>query len=198
MRKIAVSCLLLLSLPFAARAFAQDAAQAPAANKAPETARAPEPPVHYYHLDLVVKEMGEDGKVVNSRTYSCTVSTARNEHDSVRVGSRVPIATGSYITSGSSMVNTQFQYQDVGVNFDVSDVREAGNKLAMDLKAEISGVGSNVHFGGDNGINEPIMRQNRWQSPVLIPIGKPTMVFTSDDIDTKGGMQVEVTATLLQ
>lgn len=193
MRKIAISCLLLLTLPFAAQALAQgDQAVA----KAPEAAKAPEPPVHFYHLDLVVKEMGEDGKPVNSRTYSCTVSTAHNEHDSVRVGSRIPIATGSYLNNGSdAQVNTQFQYLDVGVNFDVQDVREEGNKLAMDLKAEISGVGSNVRFGGENGINEPVVRQNRWQAPVLIPTGKPTVVFTSDDIDTKGGMQVVVTAT---
>ncbi len=194
MRKIAVSCLLLLTLPFAARAFAQS--DQPAAPKPPEAAKAPQPPVHYYHLDLVVKEIGEDGKPVNSRTYSCTVSTMHDEHDSVRIGSRIPIATGSFLTSGGNpQTNTQFQYQDVGVSFDVSEVRETSNKLAMDLKAEISGVGSNVRFGGENGITEPVVRQNRWQGPVLIPIGKPTMVFTSDDVDTKGGMQVVVTAT---
>lgn len=197
MRKIAISCLLLLTLPFAARAFAQG--DQPAAAKAPETAKPAEPPVHYYHLDLVVKEIGEDGKPVNTRTYSCTVSTARNERDQVRIGSRVPIATGSNLSNGGNApVNTQFNYQDVGVDFDVSDVRESGGKLAMDLQAAISSVGSNVRFGGENGISEPVLRQNRWQAPVLIPTGKPTVVFTSDDIDTKGGMQVVVTATPLE
>ena len=48
-------------------------------SKTPEPAKQPEPPVHYYHLDFVVKELGESAKSVNSRTYSCTVSTARNE-----------------------------------------------------------------------------------------------------------------------
>jgi hypothetical protein len=197
MRKIAISCVLLLTLPFAARAFAQSDQQAP--SKAPEAAKAPEPPAHYYHLDLVVKEIGEDGKPTNSRTYSCTVSTARNERDQVRIGSRVPIATGSFMTnSANAQVNTQFQYQDVGVSFDVSDVREVGNKLAMDLHAAISGVGANVRFGGENGITEPIVRQNVWQAPVLISTGKPTVVFTSDDTDSKGGMQVVVTATPLE
>jgi hypothetical protein len=191
MRKIAISCLLLLTLPFSAGAFAQDELQ----NKTPETANGaaldrivPEQP-HYYHLDLVVKELGEDGKPVNSRTYSCTVSTARGERDSVRIGSRIPILTAS------DEKNAQFQYQDVGVSFDVNEVREAEGKVAMNLLAQISSLGASAQIAG---VSEPVIRQNRWQAPVLIPIGKPTVVFTSDDTDSKGGMQVVVTATLLE
>jgi len=196
MRKIVISCFLLLILPFASRAFAQDEPQTQATNKAPETAKAPEPPAHYYHLDFVVQEVGENGKPVNSRTYSCTVSTAPHERDSVRIGSRVPIATG---ISGSSneMVNTQFQYQNIGVNFDVSDVHEVGGKLAMNLGAEVSSIGPATHVGGPNSRVAPLTRQNSWHTPVLIPIGKSTVVFTSDDLDSKAGMQVMVTATLL-
>jgi hypothetical protein len=37
-----------------------------------------------------------------------------------------------------------------------------------------------------------------WDAPVLIPIGKPTVVFSSDALESKGGMQLVVTATLLQ
>lgn len=198
MRQIATYCLLLLTLPFAGSAFAQGAPKTPAESNASETANAPEPPAHYYHLDLVVQELGQDGKPVNSRTYSCMVSTAPGERDSIRTGSRVPIATSSNNTNGNQFVNTQFQYQDVGVNFDVSRTREVENKLAMSLRAEISGLGSSMHFGGTNGIDEPVLRQNRWQAPVLIPIGKPTVVFTSDDIDSKGSMRVVITATPLQ
>jgi len=191
MRKIAISCFLLLVLPFAGRAFAQD--EQP---KTSENAKQAEPPVHYYHLDFVVQEVGENGKPVNGRTYSCMVSTARGERDSVRIGSRVPVATGS--SSGSEMVNTQFQYQDVGVNFDVNEVHEIGGKLAMNLGVEVTGVGPLTHIGGPNGPNEPASHHNKWQTPVLVAVGKSTVVFTSDDIDSKGGMQVVVTATLLQ
>jgi hypothetical protein len=42
------------------------------------------------------------------------------------------------------------------------------------------------------------MRQNKWEAVVLIPIGKSTVVFSSDDLDNKGSMQMLVTATLLQ
>jgi hypothetical protein len=198
MRKIAICSLLFLALPFAGKALAQDEPQAPATSKAPETIKVSEPPIHYYHLDFIVRELDENGKPVNSRAYSCTVSTARPEFDSVRVGSKVPIATGSYDTNDNQVAKTQFQYLDVGVNFDVSQAREVGNNLAISLKAEISSLASTRHFGGANGFDEPVFRQNRWQAPVLVPLGKPTVVFTSDDVDSKGGMQVEVTATLLQ
>lgn len=200
MRKIAICSFLFLALPFAGRALAQDEPQAPAANKAPETAKAPESPVHYYHLDLVVRELDENGKAVNSRSYSCTVSTSQKEYDTIRAGSKFPIATGVYDTNETQnqSARTEFQYQDLGVNFDVNQVREMGNKLAMSLKAEISSLASTRRIGGATGVDEPVFRQNRWQTPVLIPLGKATVVFTSDDIDSKGGMQVEVTATLLQ
>ena len=192
MRKIVISSFLLFTLAFAAHAFAQD--EQP---KASESAKQAEPPVHYYHLDFVVQEVGENGKPVNSRSYSCTVSTAYQEEDQVRIGSRVPMATGS-APSGSEPVNVQYQFEDVGVNFDVRAVREIGNKLAMHLGAEVTGTGAGVHLGGANGVLVPVKNHNTWRTPVFIPIGKPTVVFTSDDIGSKGGMQVVVTATLLQ
>lgn len=200
MRKIAIFSFLLLTVPLAAGMLAQDAPKAADAGKPPETATAPEQPVHYYHLDLVVRELDENGKPVNSRAYSCMVSTARHEHDAVRAGSKFPIATGAYDSNEtqSQLAKTQFQYQDVGVKFDVYDVREMGNRLAMNLNAEISGLASSRHFGGASGFDEPVFRQNRWQTPVLIPIGAATVVFSSDNTDNKGGIRVEVTATPLQ
>jgi hypothetical protein len=46
-------------------------------------------------------------------------------------------------------------------------------------------------------VHQPTIRQNRWQAVVLIPIGQPTVVFTSDALDSKGSMQLVVTATRL-
>lgn len=192
MRKIAISCFLLLMLPFAGRAFAQDEAKAHTESGTAEAAKTPEPPAHYYHLDFVVQEVGENGKPVNSRTYTCTVSTTHNERDSIRISSRVPIAIGA-MSNGVP----EFQFQDISVNFDVNAVREIGGKLAMSLGADVASMGPSAHLGGPNGIVQPVKHQNTWRTPVLIPIGKETVVFTSDDLDTKGGMQVVLTATLL-
>jgi general secretion pathway protein D len=144
----------------------------------------------------VVQELGTDGKPVNSRAYSTAVATNANERSVIRANSRVPIATGSTAgTTDGSVVNTQFQYQDVGVEIDVRNTHEIGRLLTLNLTADVKSMGGTALLGSTH---EPIFRQNRWESWVLIPIGKATVVFKSDDLDSKGSMQMVVTATLLQ
>jgi hypothetical protein len=191
MRKsILTCCLLLTAAAFVPRAFSQDAA------KPVETPKAADPPAHYYHLEIVVQELGADGKATNSRSYTTTVSTdSREAQSSIRVGSRVPVLTGSFSTGGDNKgVSTQFQYIDVGVNIDARRTREIGRQLSIDLTADVSSVAS----APDPALHQPVVRQNKWQAVVLIAVGKPTVVFTSDSLDSKGSMQLVVTATPLQ
>jgi len=199
MRKITVVCCLLLLIPaLAMRVRAQETA------KAPETSKTPEPPAHYYHLEYVVQELGGDGKPTNSRTYSTIVGTERHEQFSaIRTGSRVPIITGALQSpvsnpNGNSKLEYQYQYVDVGVNIDTQNVREIGHQLAIDLKAEITALAESGSSTASTMLNDPVIRQNTWQASVLIPIGKPTVVFSSDALDSKGGMHFVVTATPLQ
>lgn len=183
---LAVSSLSLL--PLAIRA------QSPAESTAAS-------PQHFYHLHFAVAELDAAGKATNTRSYEETVATTGSGHavgdQQIKVGSRVPIATGSYGSNGSpaNLANTQFQYIDLGVNLDVRDAMEHGEKLGFRIKAEISSVARQTEIAG---VGEPIIRQNVWDSTVLIPIGKPTVVFSSDDLDSKGKMQVEVTATRVE
>ena len=194
MRKITtLFCLLLLAFCFGNTALAQDAAKAQDTAKASELARrvpdAPEPPIHYFHLDFLVQELGSDGKPVNSRSYSSTASTGRPERDiSIRTGSRIPVPTGEPSSSN-------YQYMDVGISIDVRNAQEVSGKLAVTLAADISSLAQEPN---QNGVRAPVIRNNRWQSPVLLPINKPTVVFTSDALDTKGSMRLTVTATPLQ
>ena len=192
MRKMTILfCLMLLCLPFGHKALTQGTPKAPdAANPAP-------PPFHYYHLEFVIQELSADGKPVNSRTYSTTVSTDKMaNYGQIRTGSRIPIITGTRPNAnGSEKSDAQFQYVDIGVSVDVQgNVREIDNQLSFNLVAEVSSLAdSHTPPSAD-----PVIRQNKWQAPVLIPIGKPTVVFKSDDLDTKGSMQVTVKATPLQ
>lgn len=156
------------------------------ANEHSNAAKTIENPTHFFHLEFVVQELGADAKPINSRSYSMTASTARGV--SMRTGSRFPIVTDA----GKS---TSYQYVDLGINFDVSDVREIGNKLAVYITADVSSL------AGESktiATNPPVIRNNRWQAPVLLPLSKSTVVFTSDALDTKGSIQVLVTATTLQ
>lgn len=181
MRKTTVVfCILLFAFAFASRSLAQDEPKPQQPSKAAE-------PVHYYHLELVVQELGTDGKPTNSRTYTTTVSTEDRGSASIRTQSRIPMVTGSIAG------NTQFQYQDVGVNIDARRVHEVGRQLSLDLTADVSSVAER-----DPNLHQPVIRQNKWQAIVLIPIGKPSVVFTSDTLDSKGSMQLVVTATQMQ
>lgn len=190
MRKTALfCCLLALILPLGHKTFAQEAAPTKDAAKPPEL------PVHYYHLEFLVQELGADGKPVNSRAYSTTVTTNSHDTSVIRVNSRVPVASGAF-DERAPLVNTQFTYQNAGVQIDVRNAREIGRLLTLSLTADISSLGGSANVVAN--FREPIMRQNKWEAWVLVPIGKPTVVFNSDDLDTKGSMQMLVTATLLQ
>jgi hypothetical protein len=194
MRKINIfCCLLLLTLAFGYRTFAQDTSNAQEAPKAQDSAKPATPPIHYYHLDFQIEELGADGKPVNSRTYSTSVSTDNHGNMSIRVGSKIPISTGSTFNDGKT-VSTQFNYQDVGVDIDVLETHDVGRLIALNLTADVSGLAQ----ASDANIRQPVIRQNRWHATVLIPVGKPTVIFTSDSIDSKGSTRVVVTATLLQ
>jgi hypothetical protein len=198
MRKFSIACCLLLLIPaLGLHARAQETA------KAPETAKSPEPSAHYYHLEYVIQELGTDGKPTNSRNYSTIVGTDRHQQFSaIRTGSRVPIITGAlHGTNGEATqgkLEYQYQYIDVGVNIDTQNVREVGRQLAIDLKAEITALAESARATTSGLVDDPVIRQNMWQASVLIPIGKPTIVFSCDALDSKGGMQFVVTATMLQ
>lgn len=138
----------------------------------------------FYKLDFVVKEV-EGAKVLNSRAYSTTVSTdAKSGGCSIRTGNRVPTPT--------SADTKQFTYIDVGVNFDCNAAHEVDNELALRLTAEVSSTLQEPPAA------QPVIRQNRWSSAVIVPLKKPTIVFSSDDATTRRQMQVELTATPLK
>ncbi|HEY1806724.1 MAG TPA: hypothetical protein VGG45_19800 [Terracidiphilus sp.] len=200
MRRIAIYFLLFFTLPLGSSILAQQPAAETQQAKADQPSKNVALPVHFYRLDFVIEEVGAEGKAVNSRSYSTTISTdPKFPFSQIRAGSKVPIVTSS--TSGeSTQQRAEFQYQDIGVNIDVSQgfTREIGGELGFHLNIEVSSVASTTHVGGANGLDEPVVRQNRWSGPALVPIGKSTVILKSDNLDDKGTLQVLVTATLLQ
>jgi hypothetical protein len=138
----------------------------------------------YFHLDFVVKDL-ENGKAISARHYSTAVATgeAGPYACSIRSGSKVPVPMG---TSGG---NTQITYIDVGVNIDCRAAKEIAGDLAISVTAEISEAAPSP--------NQPVIRQTKWSSNVIVPIGKPTVIFSSDDVTGKGQMQLELTAAAI-
>lgn len=166
----------------------------------PAAARAQNPPnpvsapaPHYYHLRVAIEELNAAGQITNTRIYTEIVSTAvgrdRVWHQQIKTGSKIPIV------SGAAGGNTQFQYIDLGVDLDVLNVKEQPAVLSFELKVEVSSIARQTQVAGTG---EPVIRQNTWDSAVMVPLGKPTIVFSSDDLDSTGKMQVEVTATRIE
>jgi hypothetical protein len=142
----------------------------------------------YYHLEFVFKEINDDGRVVNSRTYDTSASTVDGRNSSVRAGTKIPVRTNN------KAGDIQIEYIDVGVNIDCGSARETPQGLALQITAEISSLAN----PSSSGEWPPIVRQNRWSSMTQLPLGKPTVVFSSDNLENKGRMQVEVTATQIR
>jgi general secretion pathway protein D len=79
----------------------------------------------------------------------------------MKIGSRIPIATGSYQTGAStalvsSLVNTQFQYQDVGVNIEMTPSVHYDRDVTLKLKIEVSAESGTETI---SGVTEPIISQ---------------------------------------
>jgi Bacterial type II and III secretion system protein len=151
----------------------------------------PSLPLKHYKVDFLVKEADASGHITNSRSYSTILATTNSgQTNQIRSGNRIPIRVTS--TGESSKGADQIAYIDVGVNIDCSRVQEIDQRLAMTVKAEISSIppGTDLNSGLD-----PIIRQFQWNSDVLILPSVPTTIFSSDDVNSKTKMQVEVTAT---
>lgn len=143
-------------------------------------------PSKFYKLDFVVREM-EGGKVLNTRAYSMITSDKGiNDHSEIRTGSKVPYSTNA---DGS-----QYTFLDVGVSFDCYHIVEMRDTMSLVLVADISSVVQEP-ASPSAPMRPPVVRQNKWNSGVIVPLKKPTVVFSSDDLTTKRQMQVELTAT---
>jgi hypothetical protein len=190
MRRITLVCFLLaFAMISEQKNFSQDAPSGQQSSK-PQSV-APTQPSHFYRLDFAVEEVGADAKPMNSRTYSTMVGTDVRDIMSIRTNSRIRIAPGA---DASGKENTQFQLVDLAANFDARDVHEIGRQLSFYMTADLS---------GPTALNDPsgrqsVVRQNRWQGFVLIPTGKPTVVFSSESLDSKGSTRILVTATSIQ
>ena len=79
----------------------------------------------------------------------------------MKIGERIPIATGSYQTGAatavvSSLVNTQFQYQDVGVNIEMTPTVHFDHDVTLKIKIEVTSQSGSVTI---SGVTEPILSQ---------------------------------------
>src|SRR5262249_48974507 len=113
----------------------------------------------------------------------------------LRIGSRVPIATGSFqagvgvgTTAVNPLVNTQFTYLDVGVNVDITPHVHPNREVSMKVDIEVSQVTGQAAIGG---IQQPIIGQNKITHDIRLREGEATVLgglFQQIDSNTLNGI----------
>jgi general secretion pathway protein D len=96
-----------------------------------------------------------------------------SEKASLKIGDRVPIATGSFQSGFGGSVNTQFQYLDVGVNVDITPYVHAGNEVTLKMSLEISSVTGVQNIGG---FNQPTIGQRRIEHEARLKDGEVNLI----------------------
>jgi general secretion pathway protein D len=111
-----------------------------------------------------------------------------NQKATLKIGERVPVATGSFQpgiggVGINPLVNTQFQYLDVGVNIDVTPHVHADREVTLKITMEISSVVGQSSIGG---ISQPIIGQKKVEHEIRLRDGESSMIGgIFDDSQTK-------------
>ncbi len=106
------------------------------------------------------------------------IRAADQQKASLKIGSRIPIATGSYQTGAatalvSSLVNTQFQYQDVGVNIEVTPTVHFDRDVTLKVKIEVTAQSGSVTI---SGVTEPILSQRVAEQTIRLREGEANIL----------------------
>jgi len=96
----------------------------------------------------------------------------------LKIGDRVPVATGSFQpgiggVGINPLVNTQFQYLDVGVNIDITPHVHAGREVTLKISMDISSVTGQSSIGG---ISQPIIGQRKIEHEIRLKDGEANLL----------------------
>jgi general secretion pathway protein D len=112
------------------------------------------------------------------------VRVSDGEKATLKIGDRVPVATGSFqagvgvgVGTGAGvvnpLVNTQFQYIDVGVNIDVTPRVHPDGDVSMKLSVEVSQITGSSNIGG---INQPVISQRKIEHDIRLKDGEVSVL----------------------
>lgn len=112
------------------------------------------------------------------------VRVTDGENAKLKIGDRVPVATGSFQagvgvgvggTTGivNPLVNTQFTYIDTGVNVEVTPRVHPDGDISLKLDVEVSSVTNHVNIGG---IEQPVISQRKITHEVRLKEGEVSVL----------------------
>lgn len=96
----------------------------------------------------------------------------------IRIGQKVPISTGSFtpFTGGGATAGnifSQFQYQDVGVNLDITPKVHLNREITLTVKVEISSIAGQQNF---SGLLEPIFNNRSVEQEITLKEGEANVL----------------------
>jgi general secretion pathway protein D len=121
-----------------------------------------------------------------------SIRATDGQHAALKIGQRIPIATGSYnagVSTGvaSIGVQTQFTYIDVGVNIDLTPTVHYDRQVTLKLKIEVTSQANTVTI---SGVQEPIIGQRTTDQVIQLKDGEPSLlagiITKSDSLNING------------
>jgi general secretion pathway protein D len=120
------------------------------------------------------------------------VRATDGEIATLKIGSRIPIATGSYssgVSTGTASlgVQTQFTYLDIGVNIAMTPTVHYDREITLKMKIEVSSHTSDVTI---SNVTEPIISQRSIEQVIQLKEGEPSIlagILTKQDNATVSG-----------
>src|SRR5580692_898361 len=101
-----------------------------------------------------------------------------NQKASLKIGDRVPVDNGSFQPGIGGvvinpLVNTQFQYLDVGVNIDVTPHVHSNGEVTLKISMDVSAVTGQQNIGG---ISQPIIGQRKIEHEIRLKDGEANLL----------------------
>lgn len=92
---------------------------------------------------------------------------------SLKIGERIPVATGTYTSGTTASSTTSFQYIDVGVNLEITPTIHDDRDVTLKLSAEISSQSGTSTI---DGVDEPIIAQDKVEQMIRLHEGEVSIL----------------------
>ncbi len=137
-------------------------------------------PAEAYRLDFSINEL-EDGKKINTRQYSLNLNA--NDDNEIRIAMHIPV----------EVKEGEIQNLDVSTSI-WSRLRKYNDQLELSVRSTIT----NFATPDQAHDSRPVLRELKINASTLVLLGKPMMLGSVDDPNSKRQFQLEVTVTKLR
>ena len=100
-----------------------------------------------------------------------TVVTVNNTPALIAIGERFPVPEYNYNDERGTFEVSGFEYQDIGINLNVTPQVNSAGFINLDIQPEVSSRQGEVTFGGASGAQIPIIASRRTESTITIKDG---------------------------